>query len=133
MLIKSIFPGVLMEEIITAINYYNWFSLSLLTLHHPCSPSVWFLQESIKRPIRCCISQGRDPCSALWQGQTLCWGLIYTLNRGKNKLSAWSVITAVTNELTFQPNQLTSCRKIQSDAYCTKLMEQENLHYTKTF
>lgn len=41
------------------------------------APSVWFLQESIKRPIRCCVSQGTDPRSAVRQRQTLCWGLSY--------------------------------------------------------
>lgn len=62
-------------------------SLWLLTRGQPCSPpSVRLLQESIKRPIWCCVSQGRDPCSALWQRQTLCWGLTFVLWAGvKNK------------------------------------------------
>lgn len=86
-----------------------WLLLSPFNTWSPLLlPSVWLLQESNKRRIRCCISQGRDPCSALWQRQTVCWGLIYTLwtlvkKTKTNELAAWSVITAApTNELTFK-------------------------------
>ena len=102
--------------------------VSLLTIHNPYSPppspSVWFLQESNKRRVWCCISQGRDPYPTLWQRQTHCWGLIYPVNRGKNQQSAWSVIPAATNRLTLWPKQLIYCREIQSDAYCTKQRRQ---------
>lgn len=50
-----------------------------------------------------------------------------SLNSGKNKnnkLSAWSVITTKTNELTFRPNQLTQCGIIQLDTYCTEQMKE---------
>lgn len=80
------------------------------------TPPVWFLQESIKRPIRCSVSQSRDPRSAVRQRQTLCWGLSYAFSTGvikKKKLPAWSV----TFELTFWPIQLTSCRKIQTRSF----------------
>lgn len=65
--------------------------VSLLIKRAP--PSVWFLQESIKRPIRCCVSQGTDPRSAVRQRQTLCWGLSYagvknqSCQHGVNSLS----------------------------------------------
>lgn len=107
-----------------------WLLLSPFNTWSPLLlPSVWLLQESNKRRIRCCISQGRDPCSALWQRQTVCWGLIYTLwtlvKKNKKQMSwqhgVWLLLHRLMNSLS---NQLTQCRKIQSDTYCTELRKE---------
>lgn len=106
-----------------------WFSLlqvcHSLTRGQPCSPSVWLLQESIKRRIWCCVSQGRDPCSALWQRQALCWGLTYTLwtvvkKKDQKKLSAWSVTPKWLMNWLYKQTSLLHAGKIQPDTYCTR-------------
>lgn len=103
-----------------------------------CSPSVWFLQESIKRPIWCCVSQGRDPCSALWQRQALCWGLSYALNRGKAScqhgvcLLPW-LINSLSSQFSWLPAEIFSQTHIVADETVTFTLKKCNMYIVLRF
>lgn len=101
---RCISSGVLLEEIMmTSLPRLHF----VLTRHQPCSLlSVASSRERQKTNTMQRITRQRSMFSPLTKTNSLLRPDLYSVNRGKNKLPAWSVIPGVTNELAFWPNEL---------------------------